>query len=225
MVSAMARPPGLATLVATIAATLAIAACGGGDDPEPTASEPTAEPPPPAEPAEEESPQSPDDAQGSEEGETEGEDAGEDEREAGEDETRAVERAVNGYVEAIDARDGTRVCALLAPGALDGVPLPRERGGCAASLDASIGYRDPRGLPQFKRARLATVTRSDLSQDEASVTATVLTTFADRDEPSLEDDVIYLVRAGERWLIVKASSTLYRAIGAADVPPSVLSPP
>ena len=55
--------------------------------------------------------------------------------------------------------------------------------------------------------------------------ATVVTTFADRDERSVEDDVVYLVRAGGRWLVAKPSTTLYRAVGIADVPPSVISPP
>ena len=52
-----------------------------------------------------------------------------------------------------------------------------------------------------------------------------MTHFADRDEVSVEDDVVYLSRTGDRWLIAKPSSTLYRAVGIADVPPSVLSPP
>ncbi len=60
---------------------------------------------------------------------------------------------------------------------------------------------------------------------QAKVVATVVTRFADRDEPSIEDDVVYLTRLGGRWYVSKPSSTLYRAIGIADVPPSVLSPP
>jgi hypothetical protein len=61
--------------------------------------------------------------------------------------------------------------------------------------------------------------------DEAKVVATVVTRFADRAEESVEDDIVYLVRGGGRWLVAKPSSTLYRAVGIADVPPSVLSPP
>ena len=56
--------------------------------------------------------------------------------------------------------------------------------------------------------------------------ATVITRFADRDEPSIEDDVVYLGRLARRrrvW-VSKPSATLYRAIGA-EVPPSALTPP
>ena len=59
----------------------------------------------------------------------------------------------------------------------------------------------------------------------AKVIATVATTYSDRDEESIEDDVIYLVRSGGQWRVAKPSATLYRAFGVADVPPSVLSPP
>jgi hypothetical protein len=54
---------------------------------------------------------------------------------------------------------------------------------------------------------------------------TTVTRFADREEPSIEDDVVYLTRSGDDWLIAKPSSTLYRAVGIAEVPPSVLAPP
>ena len=53
----------------------------------------------------------------------------------------------------------------------------------------------------------------------------MVTRFADRDEVSIEDDVVYLVRDAGSWSIAKPSSTLYRAVGIADVPPSVLTPP
>ena len=55
--------------------------------------------------------------------------------------------------------------------------------------------------------------------------ATVVTQFADRSEASVEDDILYLIRTGDAWLVAKPSSTLYRAVGIADVPPSVLAPP
>lgn len=139
---------------------------------------------------------------------------------------RAAERTVTAYVEALDARDGAAVCRLLAEGALDGVKLPRQRGSCAASLDASIGYRDPRGLPQFAGVRLAQLVTTDEGPDSARATATLVTAFADRDQPSIEDDVIYLTRAGGGgFRVAKASVALYRAIGAADIPPDVISPP
>ncbi len=100
-----------------------------------------------------------------------------------------------------------------------------QRGDCAASVTASIGYRDPRGLPVWEGATVPNVRVSELDAPSATVVATVVTRFADRDEDSVEDDVVYLTRAGDRWLIAKPSATLYRAVGISDVPPSVLSPP
>ncbi len=61
--------------------------------------------------------------------------------------------------------------------------------------------------------------------DSAKVVATVFTVYADVREPTIEDDIIYLARSGDRWLVAKPSLTLHRAIGDADPPPSVLTPP
>jgi hypothetical protein len=138
---------------------------------------------------------------------------------------REAKRTVRRFVAALDARDGGRACALLAPGVLDQVELPERREGCAASLEASIGYRDPRGLPVWEGAEVGAVRGLELGGATAKLLATVVTRFADRDELSIEDDVVYLIREGGGWLIAKPSSTLYRAVGIADVPPSVLSPP
>jgi hypothetical protein len=138
---------------------------------------------------------------------------------------RAAARAVRAYVAALDDRDGEAVCDLLVPGAINAVEFPKDRGDCAASLQASIGYRDPRGLPVWETARVAALPSVKLSGDDAQVVVTTVTRFADRDEPSIEDDVVYLTRSGDDWLIAKPSSTLYRAVGIAEVPPSVLAPP
>jgi hypothetical protein len=211
------------TLLAALALVLAaIAGCGSDDEPAPTTS--VAIPSPqttttettPAEPA---PPPEAGQPPGPAETPTADPRRTELEREAGE--------AVREYVAALDAGDGAAVCALLAEDALSEVELPEPRDTCAASLSASIGYRDPRGLPVWEGARVAAVVSVELDPGgrEARVVATVVTTFADREEPSIEDDVVYLVRDGERWLVVKASSTLHRAIGAADVPPTVIAPP
>ncbi len=136
-----------------------------------------------------------------------------------------AERAVRQYVGALVARDGERVCARFSPGALNDFKLPVERGDCGASMSASIGYRDPRGFPQWEAAEIEAIKSVEVSGDEARVTATIVSEFADRDEPSVEDDVIYLRRAGDRWLIAAPSAILYRAVGAPDVPPQALAPP
>jgi hypothetical protein len=144
---------------------------------------------------------------------------------SGPDEERAARRAAREYVEAIDERDGARVCATLAPGAIQNLQLPREQGGCAGSLSASIGYRDPRGFPVFEGTRVDAIGDVAIGGGQARVTATVVTRFADRDEPSIEDDVIYLVELDGEWRIAKPSPTLYRAVGKPEVPPQAIAPP
>ena len=66
---------------------------------------------------------------------------------------------------------------------------------------------------------------AQIDGDTARVVATVFTEYADVREPTIEDDIIYLARSGDRWLVVKPSSTLYRAVGNADVPLEALQPP
>lgn len=143
----------------------------------------------------------------------------------GENAEKQVVRATRAYLEAIDARDGARVCAALAPGAIQNLELPREGPGCAPSLEASIGYRDPRGYPVFDRVRVEAIKDVTLGAGQARVTATVVTRFADRDQPSIEDDLIYLVSSGGEWRVVKPSATLYRAVGKPEAPPQVIAPP
>jgi hypothetical protein len=141
---------------------------------------------------------------------------------AGQREVVGVARA---YVEALDARDGGRACGLFVAGALSEVDFPRDRGSCAASLSASIGYRDPRGFPVYERSRIGRIASVSIEGSEARLVATTVTHFAGDREPSVEDDLIYLRNEDGRWLIVKPSATLYRAIGVGDIPPQVLSPP
>jgi hypothetical protein len=140
-------------------------------------------------------------------------------------EQRRIARVVRDYVAALNARNGRRACALFVPRGLAAVRFPRDRGGCAPSLSASIGYRDPRGFPVYDRSRVARIRAVAITASSARVTATVVTRFAEGREPSIEDDVTYLRRQGGRWLIVKPDATLYRAIGVGNIPPSVLAPP
>lgn len=138
---------------------------------------------------------------------------------------RAVADAVRGYVGAFNRDDGERVCASYVPGALDSVKFPEKRTGCAATVSASIGYADPRGFPVFKSSRVARILKAEVSGSSARVTATTVTQFAGGREPSIEDDVLYVTRRGDRWLLVKPDLQLYRAIGVGDIPPSALAPP
>jgi hypothetical protein len=138
---------------------------------------------------------------------------------------REVARVVSAYVAGLNARDGERVCGLFSSGALSGLGFPRDRGSCARSVSASVGYRDPRGFPVYERSRIARIPAVAIDGATARVTATTVTRFADNREPSVEDDLIYLKREPGEWRIVKPSATLYRAIGAGDIPPTVLAPP
>jgi hypothetical protein len=131
---------------------------------------------------------------------------------------------VKDYVAALDAGDGERVCSLFLPGALEGLKLPKSSGGCGTSMSASIGYADPRGSPVFAGSTLEAVRSVVIDGSLARVTATIRSTFSDR-EPSIEDDVIYLREAAGDWRLVQPSATLYFAIGAREVPLSALAPP
>ncbi len=138
---------------------------------------------------------------------------------------RRVARVAGAYIEALDAHDGAGVCGLFIPGALAAVRFPNERSSCAASVSASIGYRDPRGFPVFARARIARVRSIRITGADARVVATTVTRFAGHREPSVEDDLIYLGRRQGKWLIAKPDVALYRAIGVGGIPPRVLTPP
>lgn len=136
-----------------------------------------------------------------------------------------VAAAVRAYIAAINADDGEAVCALLGPGALRGVRLPSVLSDCASSLDVSIGERGGGGTPEWRRTRLYELNAVSVAEDRARVTATVSHDFSDRPEPSVEEDVIYLDRVGDEWLIAKPSASFYRAIGYPEPPLSSLTPP
>jgi hypothetical protein len=137
----------------------------------------------------------------------------------------AVTAVVSEYIAALDRHRAARVCALLEPGALDPADLPRQRGGCRASLAASIGTRPRFGGPAWRRTALFELKAEDLGDHRARVTATVTHHFSDRKYVSVEDDVIYLERVGGRWLLAKPSGTLYRAVGYPEPPLRALAPP
>ena len=137
----------------------------------------------------------------------------------------AAQRGTRAYIRALNTHDGRVVCGVLGPGALDGVRLPEPRESCPEALSASIGHVEKGGYPEWTRTKLLRARIVLQGDDRARVTATVHHDFVGRPEISTEEDLIYLVRDGDRWLLAKPSTTFYRAIGARDVPPSVLSPP
>jgi hypothetical protein len=152
-------------------------------------------------------------------------DTAEEPGELSEDDEAAVGSAVQAYVGALVRRDAKTVCALFEHGALPIRELPRRRGDCAASLAASIGYARPGGTPVWKKTTIEELKEVSVGPDRARVTATVTHVFADRKFPSVEDDVIYLDRSGDRWLLAQPSGTLYRAVGYPEPPLRSLSPP
>ena len=141
------------------------------------------------------------------------------------DDEVAAADAARSYVEAIDERNGREVCGAFVAGGLKTLELPVESGSCPASLEASLGYRDSRGLPVWDHSEMTQDVSAQIDGDSARVVATVFTEYADVREPTIEDDIIYLARSGDRWLVVKPSTTLYRAVGIADIPLEVLQPP
>jgi hypothetical protein len=128
------------------------------------------------------------------------------------------------YVAAINRRDGAALCRHFAPGALHGVSLPVNKGNCAASISASIGHTLA-GHPRWRRSSVSRVRTALAGSASGRVTFTVFHRYTAGEEVSKEEDVVFFVRAAGRWVLAKPSVTFYRAIGAADVPPSVLSPP
>ncbi len=137
----------------------------------------------------------------------------------------AVRQVVGNYATAVNERDGAALCDLFVDGALDRVDLPVRGANCSASLSASIGYADPRGLPVFESVELGRAPAIRFDGRSARVTIPIATSFTDRGNSSFEDDLIYLVNHRDKWRIEAPSIILYRAIGVADLPLSLLRAP
>lgn len=138
----------------------------------------------------------------------------------------AATAAYTGYIDAIEARDGETLCSLLPPGFERELKPPVQRGECAATLEASIGYEDPRGFPVWTATTLNSVERASIGDDPATarLTAMIVTEFEGR-EPSVESDIAYLELVGGRWRLAQPTGALYRAIGDPELPPTVIAPP
>jgi hypothetical protein len=137
---------------------------------------------------------------------------------------QAAASAARGYVQALDRRAGAAICGTFVPGVLDRFRFPVERPSCPATVKASLGF-ERRGFPVWESSQMTDAVAAEVTGETAKVVATVFTVYADVREPTIEDDIIYLQRSGDRWQIAKPSLTLYRAVGDADPPPSALSPP
>jgi hypothetical protein len=192
-------------ILATVAALL-LAAGGCGDDQDDEA------PPPPTVALTEAAPEAEPDAPAAE-------------GELPDSDRAAVQSAVRAYIAGLNAGDAAAVCGSFEPGALDLSELPVRRGGCEASLAASIGTKPKGGGPAWERTTIQALKEVSVGDDRARVTATVSHDFSDRDYISVEEDVIYLDRSGDRWLLAKPSGTFYRAVGYPEPPLRALTPP
>jgi hypothetical protein len=145
--------------------------------------------------------------------------------ELSDEDAAAISSVVRSYFVSLNRHAAGRVCALLAPGALDLDELPQQRGGCRRSLRASIGTEPQGGGPAWRRTAVGELEADALGDDRARVNATVTTRFSDRRYVSVEDDVIYLERVGPGWRLAKPSGTLYRAVGYPEPPLTSFTPP
>jgi hypothetical protein len=227
------------TILAVVLA-LALAGCGGGSGDDDTAAQVTTEeatsatgetPTKEHEAGEEGTTHTHDEEEGalgpaateaSPEAEAEGPEAS---GELSDDDGAAISSVVRSYFVALNRHAAGRVCALLAPGALDLDELPVQRGGCRRSLRASIGTEPRGGGPAWRRTAVGELDAEALGDDRARVSATVTTRFSDRRYVSVEDDVIYLQRIGSGWRLAKPSGTLYRAVGYPEPPLTSFTPP
>jgi len=141
------------------------------------------------------------------------------------DEVEAAD-AARAYVESINARDGGELCGAFASSNPDELlKLPAKRGSCPDSFEASFGFKGKDGQPVWATSEMTEDVSAEIQGEAARVVATVFTKYADVREPTIEDDIIYLSRSENRWLVIKPSSTLYRSVGIADVPLEALKPP
>lgn len=146
-------------------------------------------------------------------------------------ERRAVagaQRAYRRYIRAINEADGTTLCNLIAASFQTALELPVPRGSCAERVGASIGYQHPSGAPVWRATELSGFESAIVGKGRrVQLSAAITTQFADRKEPSIESDIVFLEPAGKRnaYRLMKAPGSLWRAVGQPDIPPSVISPP
>lgn len=168
------------TLVLLACAT-ALASCGGEESPS-AVSEPTTATAPPTEtalpePSDEPRPQAPE--------KPEPEPPAKPSKAEKQSAADGAAGAYTDYIGAIEARDGEALCSLLPPGFERELKPPLERGDCAATMEASIGYEDPRGFPVWTGTTLNAIQRLAIGADRSTVrlTAMIVTDFEGR-EPS-----------------------------------------
>jgi hypothetical protein len=136
-------------------------------------------------------------------------------------------RAYRDYIAAINDRNGDRLCKLIAPGFERALRPPAGSGSCGSRISSSIGFADERGFPVWEETILSGFESALIGEAalDVQVTATIVTRFRDREQPSIESDVAYLRPTDGSYRLLKASAALWRAVGKPDVPPEVIAPP
>jgi hypothetical protein len=134
------------------------------------------------------------------------------------------------YVEAINARDGERVCGLMTRAAAAELTVPDSNVPCDRTVAGFIGYVEDAGSPEFLGLRLRRVrsgaTWGEYSSIRLSLEARRRSTNAEQAfEMCRFEDTVWLTREGSELRIAKPSMALYVAFGATNVPNEVLAPP
>ena len=146
---------------------------------------------------------------------------------AGSDDPEALARD---YVEAINARDGARVCALMTADAAAELSAPERNVSCDRTVSGFIGYVEDAGMPEFLEYRLDGVrlgeTQGEYSSIRLSLEARRRSTSAEQAfETCRFEDTVWLTPEGGELRVAKPSMALHVAFGATNVQDGVLAPP
>jgi len=140
------------------------------------------------------------------------------------------EKLARDYVEAINARDGERVCGLMTKAAADELSAPDGSLSCDQAVAGFIGYDEDAGMPEFLQYQLEGV-RPGATQGEYSSIRMSLegrrraSDSAQAFETCSFEDTVWLTRDGGEFRIAKPSVALYFAFGATNVPDEAWAPP
>jgi hypothetical protein len=142
----------------------------------------------------------------------------------------ASEEVARDYVQAINARDGERVCGLMTEAVADEFSASDGSLSCDQTVTGLVGYVEDAGMAQFLQYRLVDVrpgaTEGDYSSVHMSLDARRRSSSAAQAFESCRiDDTLWLTREDGELRIAKPSLALYVAAGASTVQEEVLAPP
>jgi hypothetical protein len=122
--------------------------------------------------------------------------------------------AAGEYLVAVGRRDAAGACSVLAP---EAGAWP-DRAGCEADLRVALGEPDATG----KAVRGVTVRVAQPAEDRGAYASVLVQLTVDYEGggsvgQALFDDVVWLVRRGDGWLVAKPSLAHLQAVGALEV--------